>query len=116
MSIDTEGSEVRILEAFDFARFQVASICVEHNQHNRDALLSILGAHGYRRKWPEVSGHDDWYVHDQLLPEWDLGSVDPLLARMATVEPFTVGFDERLRCLRELGVQVTEGVAAGTLS
>jgi hypothetical protein len=65
LSIDTEGSELVILEAFDFDRWDVRSISVEHNRGpHRDGLYDVLTAHGYRRKWPELSQFDDWYVRD----------------------------------------------------
>jgi len=65
MSIDTEGSELVILEAFDFDRWDVRSISVEHNwTPQRDELHALLTAQGYRRRWPELSRFDDWYVRD----------------------------------------------------
>jgi FkbM family methyltransferase len=66
MSIDTEGSELDILSAFDFSRRQVRLICVEHNfTPLRDALHDLLTANGYRRKWTEFTRFDDWYVLDR---------------------------------------------------
>jgi FkbM family methyltransferase len=65
MSVDTEGSELEILAAFDFDRWDVRAICVEHNfTATRDSLYALLTAHGYRRKWPEFTRFDDWYVRD----------------------------------------------------
>ena len=66
LSIDTEGSELDILASFDFARWQAKLICVEHNfTPLRDGLHDLLVANGYRRKWPEFTRFDDWYVLDR---------------------------------------------------
>jgi FkbM family methyltransferase len=63
MSVDTEGSEFEILSAFDFNRWNIASISVEHNNtKNRDMLFDLLTANGYERVWTTLSAYDDWYV------------------------------------------------------
>lgn len=68
LSIDTEGSELMILEAFDFDRFLLNSISVEHNfSPLREPLHQLLTAHGFVRVWTELSGHDDWYVQEPLV-------------------------------------------------
>lgn len=59
LSIDTEGSELDILTAFPFDRWNVSLITVEHNNTpQRDALRALLGKAGYR--WTQVQ-FDDWY-------------------------------------------------------
>lgn len=66
LSIDTEGSELAILKAFDFSRYSFDVITVEHNSHERpgyrDALHDLLVPHGYRRVYEKISFFDDWYV------------------------------------------------------
>lgn len=63
LSIDTEGSELAILEAFDFSRYSFKVITVEHNYTPaRQAIHDLLTAHGYERKLTELSAFDDWYV------------------------------------------------------
>jgi len=63
LSLDTEGSELRILEAFDFDRWDVRAITVEHNfTPLREALHDFLSERGYRRELEGVSLFDDWYV------------------------------------------------------
>jgi FkbM family methyltransferase len=63
LSIDTEGSELTILEAFDFAAYDVGLISVEHNHTDkRQALFELLTARGFRRTLEKLSGVDDWYV------------------------------------------------------
>jgi len=63
LSIDTEGSELNILKAFDMRIFQPKIITVEHNfKSNRQDLYDLLTGFGYRRVFPELSVFDDWYV------------------------------------------------------
>jgi len=63
MSVDTEGSEIEILSTFDFDRWDVRAISVEHNHTAaRDQLYALLTARGYRRELTELSRYDDWYV------------------------------------------------------
>jgi len=62
-SIDTEGSEFEILNAFDFDRWRFGALCIEHNfAPQRDDLYRLLTAHGYERVHEHVSRFDDWYV------------------------------------------------------
>jgi len=103
LSIDTEGSEPQILRAFDFDRYPIRAISVEHNDHQRDELYELLTGKGYRRKWPEISGHDDWYVHTDL----ELGPRDPrerdaLVSAAAEVEPFDRDLELRSELLGSL--------------
>jgi len=65
LSIDTEGSELAILEAFDFSTTRFGFIAVEHNYApNRAPLHALLTGKGYRRIWTRLSEWDDWYVPD----------------------------------------------------
>jgi hypothetical protein len=65
LSIDTEGSELQILEAFDFETYSFKVITVEHNYDTdkRQKLHSLLSRNGYKRKFEELSLWDDWYVY-----------------------------------------------------
>ena len=64
MSIDTEGSELAILEAFDFKRWQVRLFSVEHSHSPQETKIdALLAAQGYRRKFTEYSQWDGWYIH-----------------------------------------------------
>jgi FkbM family methyltransferase len=66
LSIDTEGSELDILQAFDFGAWDVRLITVEHNfTDRREAILDLLASKGFRRKFQAVSNVDDWYVRVQ---------------------------------------------------
>ena len=63
LSIDTEGSELEILKAFNFQRYDVRLITVEHNYRNeRDDIHRLLRLNGFVRKFEVASLMDDWYV------------------------------------------------------
>jgi FkbM family methyltransferase len=69
LSIDTEGSELDILTAFDFDKYDVKVITVEHNfTPAREKIQSLLLSKGYVRKFEALSQYDDWYVKDYLEP------------------------------------------------
>jgi FkbM family methyltransferase len=68
LSIDTEGTELEILRAFDFARFDVRIITVEHNATNiRTPIYDLLTSHGYERIFADLSHWDDWYVRKSAI-------------------------------------------------
>lgn len=49
-SLDTEGSELQILECFPFERYQVRMLTVEHNYGRaREPIRTLLHARGYDR-------------------------------------------------------------------
>lgn len=64
LSLDTEGSELDILEGYDFKKRTIRSICVEHNyvETNRKAIHALLSKEGYTQVLERVSKFDDWYV------------------------------------------------------
>lgn len=67
LSMDTEGSELQILQALDFARYRPRVITVEHNfMPNRLHMHALLLAQCYQRVLPECSQFDDWYIADGL--------------------------------------------------
>jgi len=67
MSIDTEGSELDILRGFNFDKYKINSICVEHNRvhKTRLKLYQLLTDKGYKRVFKNISRGDDWYVLDR---------------------------------------------------
>lgn len=68
ISVDTEGTEYGILNAFfrqNADKYKVRAITVEHNfTPMRDKLFELMSANGYRRVFTEVSRWDDFYVRD----------------------------------------------------
>jgi len=63
LSLDTEGSELPILEAFDFAKYRFRCITCEHNYTpDREKIYELLTRNGYRRVMEKYSLIDDWYV------------------------------------------------------
>jgi FkbM family methyltransferase len=63
LSIDTEGSEYQILRGFDFSKYRIAVVTVEHNfRKDRDDIYRLLSSRGYVRKFEAISDRDDWYV------------------------------------------------------
>jgi FkbM family methyltransferase len=63
ISVDTEGSELEILNAFDFSQYTFGFIAVEHNYTPaRQKIKALLLSQGYRQVYPELSDFDDWYV------------------------------------------------------
>ena len=63
LSIDTEGSEYEILKAFDYSRYKIGIIHVEHNYdaEKRQAIYQLLTEKGYQRRYTNFSKWDDWY-------------------------------------------------------
>lgn len=63
LSIDTEGSELAILENFDFNKYKFRVITCEHNfTADREKIYQLLTKYGYKRKFEDISKFDDWYI------------------------------------------------------
>jgi FkbM family methyltransferase len=63
LSMDTEGSELAILQTFDLARHMPKIAAIEHNYTpKRNDIFALMTAAGYRRVLEEVSLFDDWYI------------------------------------------------------
>ena len=71
LSMDTEGSELEILKAFDFSAYDVSILTIEHNflPDYRAAIHSWMSAAGYDRIFENLSAWDDWYVKRGTKPE-----------------------------------------------
>jgi len=68
LSLDTEGSERLILEAFDFSRYDFSIITVEHNfTRDREKIRACLEKNGYVRILSGFSQWDDWYANNKFL-------------------------------------------------
>jgi FkbM family methyltransferase len=62
ISIDTEGSELDILQCFDFEKWDVMLFSIEHNATEQEhALDQLMRRHGYVRRHPSYSLIDAWY-------------------------------------------------------
>lgn len=63
ISIDTEGSELKILETFDFQKWDVSLFSIEHNYSALEPKLDyLMQSHGYERVRKHRSHWDAWYV------------------------------------------------------
>ena len=69
ISVDVEGSEVSVLESFDWTLYQVNAWTIEHNNQSkaRDRIFEILTRNGYTRLMTDKSRYDDWYVKNEIL-------------------------------------------------
>jgi glycosyltransferase involved in cell wall biosynthesis len=63
LSIDTEGSELNILENFDFKKYDIKAFSIEHNfTPQRPRLYELMTKNGYVRTFASISNVDDWYI------------------------------------------------------
>lgn len=63
MSVDTEGSELLILENFDFKKFSPKIVTVEHNfTEAQKKLDELFFTNNYIRMFKEYTQFDAWYV------------------------------------------------------
>jgi FkbM family methyltransferase len=68
LSIDTEGSELDILSAFNFFKYRFDIMCVEHNYtEDRPKLKSLLESKGYVNVFAPITQYDDWYLHQSMI-------------------------------------------------
>jgi FkbM family methyltransferase len=69
LSLDTEGSELDILDGLDLNRFSIQVMTIEHNYNRsvQDRLNERLVPLGYRLVFPQISEFDAWYVHSDLI-------------------------------------------------
>ena len=74
LSMDTEGSELAILQSFDLKKWQPKILTIEHNHtENRTAILDLMTAAGYTRVLTDISCFDDWYLAPGIaLPKIDV--------------------------------------------
>jgi len=60
--IDTEGSELAILQRFDFDAWDVALFSIEHNYTgDKPRIDDLMRSQGYECRYPTCSGGDGWY-------------------------------------------------------
>lgn len=63
MSIDTEGTEEKIMRSFPWERLQVSVFCIENNFQNYD-IGELMSSHGYVKS--ARIGPDDIFAHRSL--------------------------------------------------
>lgn len=63
LSIDTEGSEEKILNAFPWGKVGVSIFCIENNFGNR-TIMELMSRKGYQKV--AHIGSDDIYVHQDF--------------------------------------------------
>lgn len=68
ISIDTEGSELQVLDGFSLNRRKVGLFTIEHNFNLEKiaALREKLIPLGYRQIFAEISSFDIWFVHSDV--------------------------------------------------
>ena len=67
LSIDTEGSELEILKAFNFDKYKFGIITCEHNfTENQEKIKVFLESHGYKQVYPHFSEFDGWFIASDL--------------------------------------------------
>ena len=63
ISVDTEGSEFYIFEAFDFNKYKVKLWTIENSLKQKNWNVSeLMFSKGYKRVYEDISEYDDWYV------------------------------------------------------
>jgi FkbM family methyltransferase len=68
MSVDTEGSEFDCLRYFDFEKYSIRCLTVEHNyEPSRELVHNLLSNNGFVRVLTDVSDFDDWFVHESII-------------------------------------------------
>lgn len=65
-SIDTEGSELKILRTIDFQEFEISVLSIENNYGN-DEIRRIMGKNGYSLA-RVFHGYDELYVKNNVRP------------------------------------------------
>lgn len=65
ISIDTEGNEFEIIKKFNFKKFRVKLISIEHNfnTRKRKKIFNLLKKNKFERIFENISYMDDWYIN-----------------------------------------------------
>lgn len=62
LSIDIEGDDMEILKSFDWSRYKINAICVEHNyRKGSDKIIDFMYKSGYDLQYTEFSKNDYWF-------------------------------------------------------
>jgi FkbM family methyltransferase len=70
LSVDTEGSEISVLDGLSLSKRRISLVTIEHNydRGRMRAYADLFESAGYRQLFPNLSSFDAWYVHNDL--EW----------------------------------------------
>jgi len=72
ISIDTEGSEFKILESFNFENYRPKVFTVEHNFTELQSKIDeLMLSKNYERIFRKLTSFDAWYVSKEALKELD---------------------------------------------
>jgi hypothetical protein len=68
VSIDTEGSEIEIIQQFDFKKYHIKIVIIEHNydRKRRIRLREIFDQNNFRPVFTKLSGPDFWFVNKNI--------------------------------------------------
>lgn len=71
VSIDTEGSELEVLDGLDLDRYDVRFMTIEHNfvPGRREAIIDRLSAHGFRPVLEPFSHMDVWLAKGEAFAD-----------------------------------------------
>ena len=68
ISIDTEGSEYEILNAFNLKKYRPVVFTIEHNYtKNESGIDKIMKINDYKRVFRKLTAFDAWYVRNDIL-------------------------------------------------
>lgn len=68
LSIDTEGSEYEIIKNFNFKKWSIDFVVIEHNFTSAQEFLKIkMEESGYKQILPVISAWDSWFIKADLL-------------------------------------------------
>jgi len=66
ISIDCEGSELKILEGFNFERYRVKIFSIEHNfRKDFNPIVELMESKGYEIKFNELTNIDFLFIKKQ---------------------------------------------------
>lgn len=71
ISIDTEGSEFKILQHFDFDKYSFKVLSVEHNEQpeEKSAIRLLLSKNGHQLLSRSTEGIEDMFFNPNLIPK-----------------------------------------------
>ena len=63
LSIDTEGSEYDIIKNFNFSKYQINILTIEHNNNlNKDLIDELMNKNNYKKVLEKFSQYESWFI------------------------------------------------------